>query len=65
MKSKDDCRVRTRYRKTVGGYKYVENIFYSNDSPNADLESRIAASEPGHPLGSYASDRVHAGKEEK
>jgi beta-N-acetylglucosaminidase len=57
--------VRTRYRKAVGGYKYIEDDFYSNDSSNADLESRIAASEPGHPLGSYASDRVRAGKEEK
>ena len=33
-------RLHTRYRKTVGVYK-DENDFYSNDSPNEDLESRF------------------------
>ena len=31
-------RVRTRYRKTVGEWKDIENDFYANDSPNDDLE---------------------------
>ena len=34
-------RLHTRYRKIVGKYKDMENNFYSNDSPNDDLESRF------------------------
>jgi hypothetical protein len=29
------------YRKAVGEWKYIENDFYANDSPNDDLESEI------------------------
>ena len=34
-------RLRTKYRKTVEGYKNIENDFYSHDSPNDDLENKI------------------------
>jgi hypothetical protein len=34
-------KLRTRYTKVVGGHKDIENNFYSNDSPNNDLESII------------------------
>jgi hypothetical protein len=34
-------RLRTRYRKAVEERKDIENIFYSNDSLNDDLESRF------------------------
>jgi hypothetical protein len=34
-------RLGTRYKKAVGEYKDIENDFYSNDSPNDDLESRF------------------------
>jgi len=32
-------KLRTRYTKAVGEYKNIEKDFYSNDSPNNDLES--------------------------
>jgi hypothetical protein len=31
--------VQTRYRKTIEEWKYMESDFYTNDSPNDDLES--------------------------
>ena len=34
-------RVHMRYRKTVGEWKDIESGFYTNDSPNDDLESEI------------------------
>jgi len=34
-------KLHTRYRKAVGKYKDMKNNFYSNDSPNDDLESRF------------------------
>jgi hypothetical protein len=29
------------YKKVVGGYKDIENDFYSNNSPNDDLKSKF------------------------
>jgi hypothetical protein len=34
-------RVCTRYKKSVRGYKDIESDFYSNDSPNDDLENKL------------------------
>ena len=31
----------TRYRKVVREWKYIENEFYAEDSPNYNLESEI------------------------
>jgi hypothetical protein len=33
--------VRTRYRKVVGGWKDIDNDFYTNDFPNDDLDSEF------------------------
>jgi hypothetical protein len=41
MKSENGSRLCTRYKKAVEEYKDVENDFYSNNSPNYDLESRF------------------------
>jgi len=32
-------KVRTKYRETVGRWKDIESGFYSNGSPNEDLEN--------------------------
>ena len=34
-----DCGL--RYRKAIEDYKDIENDFYSNDSPNDDLENKF------------------------
>jgi len=34
--------VRTRYKKVVGSFKDIQSDFYSNDSPNDDLDFRKA-----------------------
>jgi hypothetical protein len=34
-------KLRTRYRKAVGEYKYIESDFYSNGSPNDDLDDKF------------------------
>jgi len=37
MENEDDL----AYRKVVGKYRDIENDFYSNNSPNDNLESRF------------------------
>jgi len=34
-------RLRTRYGKAVGDHRDIESDFYSNDSPNVDLENQF------------------------
>jgi hypothetical protein len=34
-------RVQTRYKKVIGDWKDIENDFYTNGSPNDNLESKI------------------------
>jgi hypothetical protein len=39
MENEDDSLLCIRYTKAVGEYKDIENNFYSNGSPNDNLES--------------------------